>query len=425
MKQVFYFLVIVFSISNLMAQDPEQEESLDSLSFSDSPHRPFLLSIASAPILEGLTEPRTMVPNGGRVCYDKIISFETNGAGNLIKGCLFLDTENGFMAYIPPKPGMSPECVLKVEDKDFNLTVLGLQGNVYNYFNYIKNNTLQHGVTTGNSLDYLYVWQSNAEVTKLRHTNETKDFLGGKIKAHVYKPDGRTEKWYLFGKEYNEVVEFTPKKYLGNFGIGYQYSDSGLYIIMQVSGSNYDSEITDIKDQQACFDSAPFKNFEDELYTSGMESINQKRDKLRKKLDHIRADECSTLQIRNIQYEQEMLTHQEQNLIQSQQGNLQQNANTQQARMQLMYNYEETIQMMINETEYDICKQQQALQRSSPGNSSHQRMVDKMECMQRKLTERKDTQQKIQQLDIQYANNPGKKIVEQGKLIMKVLTNCD
>lgn len=416
MKRVLLAILLFTRVFGAYAQE---EELPDSLAFSDSPHRPFLLSIIHAPVLEGLTEPRLILPNDRVLCYDKIISFKTNTAS----GCLFIDTEGGFMAYIPPKEDISPACLIKPEDVRFNLNVMGLRGNVYNYFNFRKANVLQHGYTTGLTETYQYTFNSTPETVTLRNTNESKEFLGGKIKAYRYKPDGRDEEWYLFGKEFPEKVNFAPKKYLGNFGIGYQQAEEGLFLIMQVSGSLFDSEITDIKDEQACFDSRPFTSLEEGFFTEVETNIESNREKLEKKSEAIRGDDyCGGLKQRNIQYQQELLNTQERNVQTAQQGSIHQGPVAQQA-MRDMYNYEGMMQQSIYETELLICKQEEILSYPANANSpaTVQRIRGKISCLEQQMAYQEQVKRELEKLNTQSPDDP-LLIQKKGKLVRETMT---
>lgn len=418
-KLIFLIPFLTFSLL-AYAQD---EDELDSLAFSDSPHRPFLLSILQAPVLEGMSTPRLIVPNESILCYDKTITFKTNGEGFQVQGCLFIDTEDGFMAFIPPKYDRNPECVIKDQEEDFNLTVLGLAGNVFNYANYRKDGVLQHVVTTGNSETFLQTYTSSNEAASLQRTLETKDFLDGKIKAHVYERADRDEKWYLFGKEFPPEILFSPKKYLGNFGIGYQHTEKGLYLIMQVTGTNYEAEITDIQSEMNCFDSRPFRQMETEFFEHALESIDRNREKLDRKAESASGDDyCGSIKARNIQYKRELLAKQESQLKQSHQGSVQQNTSGIQGMSQAMANYEDVMQQQIYETELLICQQEKIL--TFPANARSpetvQRVRTKIACLEQQKAKEIQTKQKMRELEEQSPNDPMQTTKKQ-RLLMEVI----
>lgn len=419
-KLMLWIPLVAFS---LLAYAQEEDE-LDSLAFGDSPHRPFLLSILDVPVLEPMSSPSLIVPNENILCYDKTITFKTSGESLNVNGCLFIDTEDGFMSFIPPKRERYPDCLIKDQEDDFNLTVIGLAGNVFNYQNFRKNGELQHMVSTGNSENYVYAYSATPDPISLELTEESKEFLDGKIKAWVYERQGGGQKWYLFGKEFPPALTFSPKKYLGNFGIGYHYSDKGLYLIMQVVGTGYDAEIIEIEDQMTCFDSRKFRHIETEFFNSAMESIDRKKNKLDEKAGSIDTEDyCAGLKARNIQYEQEMLSRQEASIQQAKQGNLQQNTTAMQAMSQGMFNYDDLIQQQIYETELEICQQEKILtfpaNARSPGTV--QRVRDKIQCLEQQKAMQIETQQKLLALNDQLRDDP---LISQKKnqLIRKTAT---
>jgi hypothetical protein len=394
-------------------------------SWSRSPHRPFLLSIIQGPVLEGRSTAITIVPRE-RLCFDKIFRIKTQTASAIAEGCAFINTEKGFMASTPIKRGATPVCDLNIAKPDFGLILIGLKGNAYNYFNAKKNNSIEHWVTTGNSENYQYQFITTPEAVPLTRRAESKLFVGGKIKAWAYKAEGRPETWWLFGKTEPDRLLMTPKKFLGSYAVGYQYTDKGLFIIMQITAPNYSAEIMDIQDQDICFDPSSFKVFEDQHYTRGMESIVREREKLQKKEDQMEPGQCAGQERISINYQKEALNRRQENLERSRQGNIQQNISTQQAQAQSIINYDDVIQISIYETELDICKLQQRLSRQSGGGSSSQRrQQERLTCLRNQLTRQKATQQQLLRVNTQFANNPGKQYAEKAKLYMQSMVGCD
>lgn len=405
----------------------QRDTARSDTSWSRSPHRPFLLSIMHAPVLEGRAAAITIVP-GERICFDKIFKIKTQSSAGSAEGCLFMNTQKGLMANTPMKRGVAPVCDLNITKPDFGLILVGLKGNTYNYFNSKKSNGIDHWVTTSNSENYQYQFISSAESIPVIRRAESKLFLGGKVKAWAYKTEGRPETWWLFGKTEPEMILMTPKKFLGSFAVGYQYSDKGLFIIMQITAPGYSAEVTDIQDMDICFDPSPFKVFEDEHYTRGMESILREREKLQKKEAKIESGSCAGKERLSINFQKEALHRRQENLERSRRGNTQQNAGTQQAQAQTIINYDDVIQISIYETEIDICKQQERLSRQTDANnqsSSYRRQQEKLTCLNNQLAQQKATQQKILRVNAQFPNQPGKQYAEKAKLFMQGLTMCN
>lgn len=412
-KLVFAFLLVGVYVGGLMAQDRERR---DSLAFTDHPHRPFLLSILEAPVLEGMSEPRIILPNVQLLCYDKTITFKTTTPSGEAQGCLFIDTEGGFMSFIPPKRGESPDCTIKPEEEKFNLTVMGLAGNSYHYFNYRNNSTLYHGVTNTGIETTQISYTHSPEPIELRKTELTKEFLGGKVKAFAYKVTDRTELWYLFGKELPDKVNFAPKKYLGNFGIGYQQAEEGLFLIMEVEGSPYDAQIVDIRDEQNCFDSRPFKPMETEIFERALESNEREKQKVEQQAQKINSEDyCAGVKQRNLQFKQEVAERKEgqlragQSTAQSRLGQPnQQSAATYQSFSQTMFNFDDMIQESIYDIELRICEQEKML--TYPGNanspSTVQRIRAKIECLKQEKQGQISMKEQFAQMDAANSSYP-------------------
>ena len=135
-----------------------------------------------------------------------------------------------------------------------------------------------------------------------------------------------------------------PLKYLGNFGVGFQYTDHGLFIIMQVEGEIFNAAVKELKDTYLCFDPSPYKKMEDQILEKGLLAVNKKRDRLRSRLSTVPAGDCAGLAVRNIQYEIFSLDEQEESLKRSVMGNMAQSRPTQQAMGQAMMNYDNIMQ---------------------------------------------------------------------------------
>jgi hypothetical protein len=411
-------LAIFFSCS-LFTASSQRDTTRRDTSWSRSPHRPFLLSIMQAPVLEGRATAVTIVPRE-RICFDKIFKLKTQTSIGAAEGCLFINTEKGLMASTPIKRGAAPPCDLNINRPDFGLVLIGLKGNTYNYFNAKKKDRLEHWVTTGNSENYQYQFISSAESIALTRRADSKLFIGGKAKAWAYKAEGRPETWWLFGKTEPERIMMTPKKFLGSYAVGYQYTDKGLFIIMQVTAPNYSAEVTDIQDMDICFDPSSFKMFEEEQNTQMTASIRRQREKIAKEeAKQEQEPACQSKKTILLNYQKESLNRQEQNMQSARQGNLSQNVRTQQAQADLM-NYDDAIQQMIYETELKLCRAQQRQSRNP--SQSTQRKID---CLQNALATQQQTKQQFQQINTQYRNEPGKQYSEKARAMMRAITPCD
>lgn len=422
MKPGLLLFSILFVVAGY-AQPPRR----DTLFGSGNPHGPYLRSVYEADVLEGRSIPQSITPTGQRMCFDKKIKVKTVTARGAAEVCLFINTKIGLIGYTPLKPGADPVCDIKPDRSDFRFSVIGLKGNVYNYINNKKKDVLEHWVQTSNSQQYQYQFSSSTSNVALRKKTERRDYCDGKVKAQLYKVDGKPEEWFLFGKQFPDAVMMTPQKYLGSFAVGYQFSDKGLFIIMQMVSSGLDSKIISIEDVETCFDPSPFVVMEDERQTKMQQSIQRQRQKIaQEERKPEKYPSCQSMKTVLLNFQKEALDRQEQNLQEVRTGNAMQDVRTQQAQANLM-NYDDAIQQLIYETELKTCQAQQRLNEMDEQTpaSSRQKQQEKLTCLNRQLATQRSTQARFREINTQYRNEPGKQYAEKAKLFMRGLTGCN
>lgn len=409
-------IILLFIFYHASAQPPRR----DTLFGSFGPHAPFLRSIYEADVIEGRSVPQTITPTLQKICFDKKMRIKTITSRGPAEICVFINTKIGLIGYTPLKQGADAVCDIKPELSDFRFSIIGLKGNVYNYFNNKKRDVIEHWVQTANSATYQYEFSNTSSNAQLRKKTERRDYCDGKVKAQLYKVDGQPQEWFLFGKDFPDAITMTPKKFLGQFAVGYQYSDKGLFIIMQMTAANIDSKILEIEDVETCFDPSPFKVFEDEQQTKVSEDIAKQRQRIMRDREKTeRYPSCESKKMEWVNFQEEALNRQEENLRKSKQGNMMQHVQTQQAQANLM-NYDDMIQSMIYETELKLCRAQQS-QAENPSESKQK----KIQCLQESLTQQKQAKQKFQQINTQYRNEPGKQVSEKAKEMLKAMRPCD
>ncbi len=421
MNKPLLFLMIFLSVTvSVNAQPGRDTTRRDTLLFPGSPHQAYLNSVYNGDVLEGRSLPQTITPTGQKICFDKKIKVKTitpRGPGEI---CLFINTKTGLIGYNAFKPGSTGVCDIKPELSDFSFTVIGLKGNTFFYRNVKKREVIEHWVQTANSVNYQYQFSSSTTAANLRKKTERRDYCDGKIKAQLYKVDGQPQEWFLFGKEFPDALIMQPKKFLGNFAVGYQQSDKGLFIIMQMTGANLDSKILEMQDVEICFDPAPFKPFEEENHLKMQQSIQRERQKITR--DEAKPEKYSSCQEKKtvlINFQKEALNRQEENLEHSQQGNALQNVSTQQAKANQL-NYDDIIQTMIYETELKLCRAQQQ-QAEQPGESIQQRI----NCLNRQLEAQHGVQTRFQALNTRLRQQPGQLMSEKARVFLQGLARCD
>jgi hypothetical protein len=400
-----------------------QVEIEDNPSYTSSPHKPYLDDILSADVLRGRSEAEEITPNGQKICFDKRIKVKTQTLTGPAEICLFINTKIGLVAYSPLKPGGPAICDINPSRADFNLSIIGLKGNTYNYYNYKKKGVIEHFVTTSNSQRYLYQHSSTVANAMLHKKDENKEYCDRKVKGWAYRYENRAETWYLFGKSLPDAVILQPNKYLGNFGIGYQYSDKGLIIIMEVSSVEFTSEIVSMEEVWLCFDPSAFRVFEDEHFEKSMSDIQKKKERLDRQLAQIKNDGCENEQRRVTTHQYEMLRQQEQNLQTARQGNTQQSITAQTAQANTIINYDEVIVANIYDTRLKICRTNRQLEKAS--GSSLQRLQQKLTCLNTQLTTQMATQAELRQVNTQYPRDPGKQFTAKARIYVSRMSACD
>ncbi|MEQ1797147.1 MAG: hypothetical protein ABL872_04295 [Lacibacter sp.] len=414
------YLFLITSILLAGVAAAQRDTTRRDTSWGTSPHGPYLRAVLNADVLEGRAIPVTITPTGQKLCFDKKIKVKMitrRGPGEI---CVFINTKSGLIGYNSFKPGSTGVCDIKPDLPDFVFGVIGLKGNVFNYRNTKKKNTIEHWVQTSNSVEYQYQFSAATTNVLLHKKTERRDYCDGKIKAQLYKADGSSQQWFLFGKEFPEALMMEPKKYLGNFAVGYQQSDKGLFIIMQMIGGSMDSKILEIEDVEICFDPAPFKIFEDERRTKMTASIAREREKIAR--DEAKPEKyaaCNSKKTTIISFKKEALNRQEENLNRSEQGNMMQSVPTQQAQADLM-NYDDMIQISIYETELKLCRAEQR-QAENPSESTQKNI----ECLNRQLAAQHNVKARYQTLNTSLRNQPGQLFAEKAKLFMQALVGCD
>lgn len=389
-------------------------------SWATSPNRDYLRSIVHADVLEGRSIPVPITPAGQKICFDKKMKIKTITSRGPAEICVFINTKIGLIGYTALKPGTDPVCDIKPELSDFTFSIIGLKGNVFNYRNNKKKDVIEHWVQTSNSVNYQYEFNTTSSNAMLHKKTERRDYCGGKVKAQLYKVDGQPTEWFLFGKQFPDALMMQPKKFLGQFAVGYQQSDKGLFIIMQMIGTGIDSKILELEDVETCFDPAPFKVFEDEQQTKMTESIQRGREKIAR--DEAKTEKYSACQGKKTiytNYQKEALNRQEENLRKSQQGNMMQNVNTQQAQADLM-NYDDMIQSSIYETELKLCRAEQQ-QSERPSESTQKKLT----CLNRQLSAQQNVKARFQALNNSLRGQPGKLFSEKAKIFMQSMVGCD
>jgi hypothetical protein len=384
---------------------------------------PWQNQVLRAPVVTGQSAAINIVPSGGALCFDKQVKLKITKGSTVFEQCLYINTRDGYIGYLPPMNSAGGGlCDIKPQAKDFLFFVIGLKGNVYTYKTMDKGSDPEFWVSTGNTQTHQYnMTASNGTVT-LHKKTETKMYCGNKIRAWAYKYDGSPEVYFMFGKTYPPAINVSSSKYLGNFGIGYQETDKGLYMIMEMQSTGYTSKITDVNEVNTCFDPRPFRIIEDEFMIKRTAELQKEREKIDREESRIRGDdECAGFRRNIIVFKKAQLRIQEQGLQTIPQGNAYQTQNVQQAYMNMMDPLF-MVQGNILETQLSICNTEVALRGSPSSNET----ISKLACLQGQLGRLHTAEEQMSALDAQYAAQPAKAMGEKSRIYLQLMrTACN
>ncbi len=398
---------------NLQAQDPRRDTA-----WGDWPQQEYYTGILQAPVATGETTPQLITPTGQKLCFDKKVRIKSLISSGPVEQCMYLNTTEGYVGLLPPARSGGDRCDIKTDDPDFIFFVLGLKGNAYTFRNNKKNGGIEHWVSTGNTQAYQYNFPVTGANYTLHKKTERRGYCGDKIKTWAYKYDNPSSPvYYLFGKTFPDEITVAERKYIGNFGVGYQFTDKGLFIIMEMVGGSYSCKITELEEVSICFDPAPFKIAEDEMFNKMQVSLQREREKIA--ADEIKAStgDCSSEQMAVINFRKEQLRVQEARVYTSQQGNMYQDLPTQQA-MGGMFDHVAITEQTILENKTKICNAQQRMAKAR-SETSRQSYQEKISCLTNQNAQLEASKEQLKALDIQYVNEPGKALAEKSKLFMR------
>jgi hypothetical protein len=404
-KYSIIILSIVLSVSQLHAQPPHRDTIIwEGNEFNNA--------ILRATVVTGGSEAINIIPNRTNLCFDRQVKIKlTTTRSSIVEQCLYFNTTDGYVAYLPPRTASTGGlCDIKPNEKDFQFSVIGLKGNVYNYHNMeVKDGIIKSWVSTGNTQTHQYGMTSPTMTATLHKKTEIRTYCGGRIRGWAYKFDGSPTTYYLFGKTYPPGINVTSNKYIGNFGIGYQQTDKGLYMIMEMeTAGGFDTKITDVAEVNTCFNPAPFQIQEDEFMRRRTEDLQREREKIDRDEANIRSDDdCAAAKQNIIVFRRAQLRRQEENLRTIPTGNVYQDRNVQQAYTGMMDPLF-MIQGDILNTLLGICTNESA-QRKHPGSNQY---TEKIACLQGQLGRMHAAESQMSALDAEYAAQPAKALAE-------------
>ncbi len=420
MKKIFISFLAVFSAGICMAQDTPARDT----AWGAWPDQIYYDGILDAPVITGETVAITITPAGQKLCFDKRVKVKSLISSGPVEQCMYINTKEGYVGLLPPLRGGGDLCAIKDDDDKFTFFVLGLKGNAYTFRNTKKNGVVEHYVSTGNTQMHQISMPGNRMHTIHKKT-ERRGYCGDRIKTWAYKHDNPSSPvYYIFGKTYPEEIQVSTAKYIGQFGVGYQLTDKGLFIIMEMESGSYGCKITEIEEVSVCFDPSRFKVAEDEFFTKATEGIQREREKIAIDEAKAQGSDCASEKMAVINFRKELMRLQEARLYTVQQGNSYQDPATQRAMGQMMDHISATKQAIL-ENQVKICQTQKRMSETR-SQASREKYQQKINCLNNQNGQLESLRGELEALDTQYASEPGRAFAEKSKKFMQgIPTPCN
>lgn len=243
-------------------------------------------------------------------------------------------------------------------------------------------------------------------------------YCGDKFKTWSYKAEGDAPVYHVFGRTYPNSLKW--KDFLGHSGIGYVYTDAGIYIVCEMEKGSFFTEMRTFDDVDICFDPAEFQHAEEQLYTETEEALEKEK---RKADNATFSGDCADKEITLNNYKKELIDKKKRNLQQAQSGNVYQNQNTQKAYADLQDPIDMAEQGAL-EMDVKICKAQKRL--SNQSGESAQKTQEKIQCYSAQKSRLLSAKAEMQAINTRFSNSPGQAHAEKMKVIARtMLTTCN
>ncbi|MBC7937299.1 MAG: hypothetical protein H7Y86_18290 [Rhizobacter sp.] len=417
MKHCLQLIIILFFVNVAKAQHPRPDTMWGAGSGS-----PYQRAILVAPVVSGERSPVFILPNSEQLCFDKQVKIKTQSAGRVSEQCLYFNTASGYVGYCMPRNSAGGGlCDIKPFEKDFVFYVIGTKGNLYTYQTTDEGNgRLKHWVTmSGTQANPYTLPGSNTGMMRVNKKMEMKLYCDDKVKAWSYKNEAQPQLYYLFGKNYPPQLAFNIGKYLGNFGIGYQMTDKGLYIIMEMQHPSWEAKITDIDEVAVCFDPTAFQKQEEVFIEKRTEDMIKERQKIDRDRGKIRPDDpCAAHREALLVFRENQLRLQSGDMdsIRRTNNNVLQNQNVQKAYRNMMDPLF-MIQGDIISTQLSICVTEQRIRRNPNDNPAQA----KLGCLQGFIGRLRSTEAQMAALDEAYARDPTTALGKKSQLYLALM----
>lgn len=355
--------------------------------------------------LDGRTEPE--VPNPSqKICFDKRMVVKARVPQGTGYTCVYVNTKIGLVAYTPFSKTRT-SFGLDINDPRFNFNIIGLKGTHFNYYNSTQNGVLKHHLLTNNTHRQGLLLSSNSGTEPVYKKDAQREFFG-KVKAWEYKANGRMESWWVFGKTLPDKLVMQPNKYLGLYGVGYQYAEQGLFIILQLAGSgvyNYDAEILELEDVPTCFNSTLFRIIEENEMEETVQNLQEAQEKIDRKIEQNSSSDnpCKAYKEKTLKQNKKVADIAKQQVQSMQQGQQAQSLQQQVEREV------ETAQLTVDGIDEEICKKDIQLARTQ-NESSRQRLQQERSCLQQQRSFEQQILTRFKSIKNEFPGQPAKAI---------------
>jgi hypothetical protein len=355
-------------------------------------------------------------PSVNDICFDKKIKIKVTSNKGPVETCMFVNTKIGLVGYAELKTNSAGICDILPGLPDFKFNILGLKGDLFNYFNRMQRGRLVHTKTRYKNVRRVEE-HSAAEEGILYRKDDSREFLGGKIKAWLYQYESGETQYYIFGKTLPDKIVMEPLKYLGLYGVGYQYSEEGLFIVMAIEKEGYESYIMEMENVPSCFNHTLFSFMEEQSYRNQNESIENEQTRLNE-LKERSQNPCLTLKQQKTDFKKQALQKNKEKYDQVKQNPRSTQYQRDQAEGNLQMNFEDAIDEEILKTKIKICDLENRIanQNQAARNGSLENLL---ECQRDLLRQQQSLKERIKNVDDQYPNQYHKQRNEKMQLFMK------
>lgn len=383
-------------------------------SYINPAHRPFFDELLDGD--EYLDEPAPEPPSVNDICFDKKIKIKVTSNKGPVETCMFVNTKIGLVGYSELKPNSAGICDILTGLPDFKFNILGLKGDLFNYSNRMQKGRLVHTKTRYKNARRVDE-HSAAEEGILYKKDDSREFLGGKIKAWLYQYENGQTQYYVFGKTLPDKIVMAPLKYLGLYGVGYQYSEEGLFIIMAIEKDGFESYIMEMENVPTCFNHTLFTFLEEQSYTNQNETIENEQTRL-DELKERSQSPCLGLKQQKIDFKKKALQKNKEKYDEVKQNPRATQYQRDQAEGNLQMNFEDAIDEEMLKTKIKICDLETRIanQNRAASNGSLENLL---QCQRDLLRQQQNLKEQIKNVDSQYPNQYHKQRNEKMQLFMK------